>query len=178
MTVSQDSWNLLSGHILVNLLCENLPVVDVNATNILLVGVDLIQKVSWDEDDDNHKEDDEYLELEILLLEELWEGNTDGKTALAVRVSVLKEVVTCFFVCQDRVSFGDLDELIYGLRVVWVLVRVFFSGEFSVSFLYLAWGSISSNTKNFVRYECLEWFDVFDDVKALVANVPEDCKED
>lgn len=124
--MSQNTRNLLSGHVLVDEFGEDLPVVDIDAADVLLVGVYLIQKVAGNDDHDDDEEDDEDLQLVVFLLKVVRECDTDGEAAFAIWVSVLQEIVARLLIGHDRVRLGDLNELINSLGVVRVLVGMFF----------------------------------------------------
>ena len=61
-------------------------------------------------------------------------------------------VVSCLLVsvAQYRICFGSLLELLLGLLVVRVLVRVVFDGKFSVCLLYLIGGSVLVDAQHLV----------------------------
>lgn len=176
VALGEDSGDLFADHVLVDELREYLTVVHVNASDVLLVGGDLVEEVAWDDENDHHEEDDQYLHGVLLLLEHVGEGNTDGEATLAIWVSVLEEVLTSLLVGHDGVGLGDLDELVDGLGIVRVLIWMLFSGQFPVCLLHLSDGSISFNSKELIWNESLKWFNVLDDLEALVAEEPKECK--
>ena len=176
VALGEDSGDLFADHVLVDELRENLTVVDINASDVLLVGGDLVEEVAWDDENDHHEEDDQYLHGVLLLLEHVGEGNADGEAPLAIWVSVLEEVLAGLLVGHDGVGLGDLDEFVDSLGIIRVLVWMLFSGQFPVGLLHLRDGGIRLNTKELVWHESLEWLNVLDDLEALVAEEPKECK--
>jgi len=175
VALGQDSGDLFADHVLVDQLREYFTVVDINASDVLLVGSNLVEEVAWDDEDHHDEEDDQYLHGVLLFLEHVWKGNADGEATLAIWVSVLEEVLTSLLVGHDGVGLGDLDELVDGLWIIRVLIWMLFSGQFPVSFLDLCDGSINFNTKELIWYKSLEWLNIFDDLEALVAEEPKEC---
>lgn len=108
----------------------------------------------------------------ILLLQEVRQGNADCEAALTVWVTVFEKVVSGLLVSHDGVGFGNLDELVNCLGIVWVLIWMFFSRQFPVGFLHGSRCSIGCNSKNLMRNESLQWLNIFNNIKALVAEYP------
>lgn len=176
VALSEDSGNLFADHVLVNQLREYLTVVDSNASDVLLVGSNLVEEVAWDDEDHHNEEDDQYLHGVLLFLKHVWKGNADGETTLAVWVSELEEVLTSFLVGHDGVGLGDLNEFVDSFGIIRVLIWMLFSGQFPVGFLDLGDGGIDLNSKELIWDKSLEWLDVLDDLEALVAEEPKECK--
>jgi len=51
-TIRQYTWDVLHQHVLVDEVGENLSVIDINASNILLVRGDLVEEPCWHNNDD------------------------------------------------------------------------------------------------------------------------------
>jgi hypothetical protein len=170
--VREDAWQLLANHVLVDELCEYLPVVDLYATDVFLVAEDGCQEVVRDNYDDNDEKDDQHSQLVLLLLQELGEGDADSHAASTVGVAVLEEIVSGFLVGHDGVCLGDRDELVDGFGVVWVLVGMLLSGQLAVGLLDGADWSVRFNSQDLVGDESLEWLDVLDCHETDEAPVP------
>ena len=75
------------------------------------------------------------------------------------------------------IGFGDLDELIDSLGIIWVLVWMFFSRKFSVCFFHLSNCGLGSHTQNFVWNEGFQRFDVLHNIEALICKEPHEGNE-
>jgi hypothetical protein len=64
------------------------PVLNLNATNIFLVLLNLTKKIIRNHKDDQYEEDYKHLQLVLLLLQEVRQSDTNSHRALSVRVAV------------------------------------------------------------------------------------------
>ena len=69
-------------------------VVEINASDVLLVESNLVEEVACDDEYHHNEEDDQYLHGIFLFLKHVLKSNTNGKTTLAIKVSELEEVLT------------------------------------------------------------------------------------
>ena len=170
----QYTRHALQLNVLINKVSEHLTRLEVDTTDIDLALLELGVEPVRDDNDYDDEESEEHLQLEVLLLEELRQSDTNSEGTLTIRVTVLDEVVSSLLVSHDSVSLGDLNEFIDGLWVVGVLIRMFFARQFTVCLFHLGRSSIKRDTKKLVRNELLERLKVLDGVKANVRSVPHD----
>ena len=70
-----------------------------------------------------------------------------------------------------------MDELVNGLGIVGVLVRMFLTRELAVGLLHLAGRCVGLDAEQLMRNEGLQGLNILDDVEALVAEVPEEGED-
>lgn len=150
LTLRQDTWDLFTSHIFVDEISEYFPIINIDSANVLLISCYLSQKVARNNENNYNKENYENLQLVVLLLEHPGKRDTNSEAAFSIWITVLQEVIASLLICHNGVGLGDLYELIYSFGIVWILVWMFFPGQFSISFLDNTWTSILLNTKNFV----------------------------
>lgn len=176
--LGEDTWNLFTQHVFVDQVSESFSVFNIYSSYVFFTLSDADPERVGNNKRYQQKEGDKHLQLVLFFLQEVGESNTYSHCTLSIWVTVLQKVVSRLLVGHDGVSFGYLDEFVYCLRIVWVLVRVFFSGEFAVSFFDLRHSCISLYSQNFMRDESLQGFNVPDFQEAHQGEVPPNQKED
>lgn len=102
------------------------------------------------------------------------QSNSHLETTWTVWVSVLLPVLLRSLVCQSCISLGDLDELSYCERVVWVLVRMLQQTKLSVSSLNGCSVCISVHSQYLEGIEGLQRLDLADLVSSDCPKSPKE----
>lgn len=77
ITVSQNSWDVFHEHLLVDELSEDLPVINIDSSDILLICGYLVHEEGWHNNDDQDEESHQDLNLILLFLQKVWKSNSD-----------------------------------------------------------------------------------------------------
>jgi len=127
---------MLTKHVFIDKSRENFPIFNINTSNIFFTHGNLIEEVPRNGKNYSDKENKKNLNLIFSLLEEVWQSNTNIHASLSIWVSKFLEVISCFWISHNGISFCDLNEFIDGIWIIWVLIWMFLSREFSVCFFH------------------------------------------
>ena len=86
---------------MINAIVENFSSLKLDTSDVLLVLLDLVHEVARDEEYNNDEESDQNLHLELSFLDESGQSNTNGEGALAIRISILGKIISCFFISHN-----------------------------------------------------------------------------
>jgi len=127
LSLAKDARNPIALSVVVNELVKHLTVSGAHVADVAL----LLEKLAVEEAVQHHHHDEEEADqdvhLVLLFLQASWKSNADLEVAWAVWVAVLRKVHASSVVGQDCVGLGDQDEVVLGLGVVNVLVRMQFA---------------------------------------------------
>jgi hypothetical protein len=91
----------------------------------LLCSVPPLSDHVWEDDTEQNRVDEQNVFAGTFCDKPLWQGNTDAKALLAIRVTILLVVVADLLVCECLVRFGDIDPVVVDRLDGDVLRRVF-----------------------------------------------------